>query len=133
MMKSSEVLKNATEVTAFSNTRGGSNVNSFSLTNNTNGKRGTFSPNLFQNLGEPDKLMFLISKEDKVIIVGSKLPNCKNTYHVSNKGRGIVYNASLVEQITKELDLDFSKCTSITTRKITIEKFDDVNIAFVQF
>ena len=114
-------------------TAGGKNVISLSLTNNDNGKRVTLSPGLYKCLGCPKSLQFAINEDDKELFIAEKLFDDGKTYMVSGKGKGILYNAALVELITKTMDVDFSSCTSKTFRDIEIEKIDDVNVACVKF
>ena len=127
-----DLLKTAKAVET-SSAKGGAEIISVSITNNVNGKRITLSKTLYSCLGQPETLQFAINSDAKVLIIGENLPNTNKSYSVSNKTRGIVYNASLVEFVTREFELDFSEVTSMTFRDVILEKVDDVNVAFVQF
>jgi len=126
------MLKTAKAVET-SSAKGGAEVISVSITNNVNGKRITLSKTLYSCLGQPETLQFAVNSNEKILIIGENLPNTNKSYNVSNKTRGIVYNASLVEFVTREFELDFSEVTSMTFRDVILEKVDDINIAFVQF
>ena len=114
------MLKTATAVKTNSK-KGGTEVISVSITNHVNGKRLTLSKALYSCLGQPKTLQFAVNSNENVLIIGEKLMDEEVSYRVSNKTRGIVYNASLVEFVTEEFNLDFSEVSSMTFRNITLD------------
>lgn len=85
-----------------------------------NGKRIKFSRGFMGKFDNPSEVQFRIY-EDKIII-GSYLSSDDKHYKLSQTSNGTLYNASIVENFTEVLNLDFSAVTSITLSNIRFKK-----------
>lgn len=85
-----------------------------------NGKRIKLSRGIMDKFDNPSEVQFRIL-EDKIII-GSYLSSDDKYYKLSQTSGGTLYNASIVENFTEVLNLDFSAVTSITLSNIRFKK-----------
>ena len=53
-------------------------------------------------------------------------------YYLKKSGnKKVIYNTALVEEIIKQLKLDYSNCVSKTLDNVKIENWDEVDIAII--
>ena len=78
-----------------------------------NGKRSVHSADLIESLGNPESLQF--SYIPGKVLIGENLKGVDRRFKLKKYGKKfVIYAASLVEEITKKLDLDYSDRVSIT-------------------
>ncbi len=130
-MKAHEILANAKAINV-SNKKGGKSTHSISLVLCENGKRLTMSKSLYEELGNPDLINLADDVEHGYLIIAESIEGADNNYSVSNKGKGIVYNAALVEYIANAFELDFSERTSMSFCNVKIKKIKDTMTAFIK-
>lgn len=76
-----------------------------------NGKRIKLSKMFMKILGAPETLQFKVSNDGTRIVMAEKIPGVKGHYKVSKSN---VYCGPLVDELTKQFNLDFSNRTSIS-------------------
>lgn len=130
-MKAQEILVNATAINVASK-KGGKSIKSISLVLCDNGKRLTLSKSLFEALGEPESIKLAADAENGFLIIANEIDGAESQYSVSNKGKGIVYNSSLVSYIAELFELDFSERTSMSFDYVKVKKIDGVMTAFIK-
>jgi len=89
-----------------------------SVVNAKTGNRVTFPAEVMGKLGDPTAVQIAYTPD--CVFVGEKLPNnesCFNIKRKDDKAKGIIYNATLVNEITNRYNLNFSDRTSITFPK----------------
>lgn len=78
-----------------------------------NGKRMTFPKSLLEELGIEENVDVSITLNG--LAIGSELPENAETFQLKMSGnKGVIYSASLVQEITEVFELDFSDRVSIT-------------------
>lgn len=130
-MTAKELLSKAVGVEVTSK-RGGRAEKTVSIVLCDNGKRLTMSASLFEALGQPDEVKCAVIADKRYLIIASDIESVDTTYTVSNKGKGIIYNAELVRTIAETFSLDFSNKTSMSFNKVKLEDVDGVVTAFVK-
>ena len=130
-MKAQEILANA-EAINVSSKKGGKSIKSVSLVFCDNGKRLTLSKSLFEALGKPEFIKLAADVGNGFLIIAPDTDEAGNKYSVSNKGKGIVYNAALVKYITVIFDLDFSERTSMSFDNVKVKSINGIMTAFVK-
>lgn len=123
-MKMADVLKTA-KVVNLSNSKGGNSVKSFSIVNSNNGKRVAFSLSLLEELSSPKTLEFATDTKNRKLYVAENLGGNFKSQEIKYGGKGIIYNSTLVEEITKAFELDFSNKTSVSFRDIDVDEDED--------
>jgi len=84
-----------------------------SVINSNNGKRVSFSSEIYDRLKQPTTLQ--VAYLESQMVIGQHLGDEHPTYVLKKQGaKQIIYNKELVDQITKHCGLDFTNRTSIT-------------------
>jgi hypothetical protein len=84
-----------------------------------NGKRMTFPKSLLEELGIEDNVDVSITPNG--LAIGNELPKNAETFQLKMSGnKGVIYSASLVQEITEVFELDFSDRVSITFNEAEI-------------
>lgn len=101
---------------------------SFSIVNTEgNGKRVKLSGGLMEKLGNPKSVCFVVNEDQTGIFI---FESEDNGVHV---GKGnVIYNASLVENLTTAFNIDFSKHTSHSFSNITIQNDSEDDITYAE-
>lgn len=109
-----EFLNNSKPVSAKNRRRSYSDtIGVLSMVNAKTGMRIVFSKDSYEELGRPDFLQFALTDEE--LLIGRVLSDNTDKFNVKNcKGKGIVYSASLVKEITEAFSLNYINRTSIT-------------------
>ena len=108
---------------------------SFGLVNSTqNGKRFSISKALAEQLQLTDSVYVMPSAATREVVIGKTLPfpsskNCK----LKGDGKKLCYSASVVELLTKVLNLDFSLHVSITAKQINLCEIEGMPVAVAKF
>lgn len=109
-----EFLINSKPVSAKNRRRSYSDtIGVLSMINAKTGMRIVLSQKSYEELGEADFLQFALTDDE--LLIGRVLSDNTDKFNVKNcKGKGIVYSASLVKEITEAFRLDYTNRTSIT-------------------
>ena len=101
-----------------------------SLINTKSGKRLIMAKALISNLNNPSKVVIGLSKNK--LAIGPKLPDNENHFTVEDyKGKGVIYSADLVKEISEKFKLDFSNRTTITFEEVEYIEFEDTTVAII--
>ena len=85
---------------------------------------------LISNLNNPSKVVIGLSKNK--LAIGPKLPDNENHFTVEDyKGKGVIYSADLVKEISEKFKLDFSNRTTITFEEVEYIEFEDTTVAII--
>lgn len=126
-----EAIKNAEGIVAGERKRGGGKqIRSVSIVNCNNGKRVTLSAKLFAELGSPETVQ--VAVDGKKLYIGEFLDKADD-FKVSNKTRGYIYNASLVETLTEKMNIDFSNRTSVSFSDIKVTNLEGYPCAVIKY
>lgn len=102
-----------------------------SVINSKNSRRITLDKDLMSELSNPE--MISISFSDDSIAIAEKLPNNDNLLKVRKSGgKGVIYSAGLVSEITNKYMLDFSNRTSITFSDVEYIQLNGFTIAIIK-
>ena len=105
---------------------------SFSIVNNINGKRLSFSKTLSKTIDLADKVYILpVPEQGKLLLANAPISTKASIGNVSGKDKKICYSASLVNVITTAFRLDFSDKTSMSFSDIEYDVINGVNVASV--
>lgn len=92
-----------------------------SLINTKSGKRLIIAKSLIGNINNPIK-----------VVIGEKLPANENYFTVKDyKGKGVIYSADLVKEISEKFKLDFSNRTTITFEEVEYIEYEDTTVAII--
>lgn len=101
-----------------------------SLINTKSGKRLIMAKVLISNLNNPSKVVIGLSKNK--LAIGEKLPANENYFTVKDyKGKGLIYSADLVKEISEKFKLDFSDRTTITFEEVEYIEYEDTTVAII--
>ena len=101
-----------------------------SLINTKSGKRLIIAKSLISNLNNPSKVVIGLSKNK--LAIGEKLPANENYFTVKDyKGKGVIYSADLVKEISEKFKLDFSNRTTITFEEVEYIEYEDTTVAII--
>lgn len=101
-----------------------------SLVNTKSGKRLIIAKSLIGNINNPIKVVIGLSKNK--LAIGEKLPANENYFTVKDyKGKGVIYSADLVKEISEKFKLDFSNRTTITFEEVEYIEFEDTTVAII--
>lgn len=101
-----------------------------SLINTKSGKRLIIANELANNLNKPKKVVIGLSKNK--LAIGEKLPANDNYFTVKDyKGKGIIYSAALVKEISEKFKLDFSNRTTITFTEVDYIEYEHTTVAII--
>ena len=101
-----------------------------SLINTKSGKRLIMAKVLIRKLNNPNKIVIGLSKNK--LAIGEKLPANENYFTVKDyKGKGVIYSADLVKEISEKFKLDFSDRTTITFEEVEYIEFEDTTVAII--
>ncbi|WP_373205877.1 hypothetical protein [Clostridium tertium] len=102
-----------------------------SVINSKNSRRITLDKDVMSELSNPE--MISISFSDDSMAIAEKLPNNDNLLKVSKSGgKGVIYSAGLVSEITNKYMLDFSNRTSITFSDVEYIQHNGFTIAIIK-
>lgn len=94
-----------------------------------NGRRVTFPDSVLARLNNPSSLSF--GFDGNRLVVGEKNEKLSDEFPVKIQGRKrIIYSASLVQEITKEFNLDFTGRVSLTFHQVEYITHKDQIIAY---
>lgn len=130
-MKVKEIMAKAVGIEVTSK-RGGRAEKSVSIVLCDNGKRLTMSASLFEALGQPDEVKCAVIESKRYLIIARDIKSVDTTYNVSNKGKGIIYNAELVRTVAETFSLDFSNRTSMSFNNVKLKEVDGVMTALIK-
>lgn len=92
------------------------------------GKRIELSKPLLTKLNHPQVLQFLLS--DTSVAVGMALPSSGPYFSVHRRnGKGFIYSAGLVRELTTVLGLDFSDRVAVTLRSAEFQQYIGAPVA----
>lgn len=101
-----------------------------SLINTKSGKRLIIAKSLISNLNNPSKVVIGLSKNK--LAIGEKLPANENYFTVKDyKGKGVIYSADLVKEISEEFKLNFLNRTTITFTEVKYIEYEDTTVAII--
>ena len=101
-----------------------------SLVNTKSGKRLIIAKSLIGNINNPIKVVIGLSKNK--LAIGEKLPANENYFTVKDyKGKGVIYSADLVKEISEKFKLDFSNRTTITFEEVEYIEYEDTTVAII--
>lgn len=125
------ILKNAVQSESKSVSRASSATGVVSVVNAKSGKRITLSKKLLEKLNNPKSIKIAFTEYG--IIIAEELPDNKSLFNIKvSNGRGIIYSAQLVVEITELFDLEFNNKTSITFSEVEYALNDDYVVAIVK-
>lgn len=125
------ILKNAVQSESKSVSRASSAAGVVSVINAKSGKRITLSKKLLVKLNNPKSIQIGFTEEN--IIIAEELPNNKSLFNIKiSNGKGIIYSAQLVTEVTELFDLEFNNKTSITFADVEYALNDDYVVAIVK-
>ncbi len=102
-----------------------------SVINSKNSRRITLDKDVMSELSNPE--MISISFSDDSMAIAEKLPNNDNLLKVRKSGgKGVIYSAGLVSEITNKYMLDFSNRTSITFSDVEYIQHNGFTIAIIK-
>ena len=102
-----------------------------SVINSKNSRRITLDKDVMSELSNPE--MISISFSDDSMAIAEKLPNNDNLLKVRKSGgKGVIYSAGLVSEITNKYMLDFSNRTSITFSDVEYIQLNGFTIAIIK-
>ena len=106
---------------------------SVNIVNNKNGKRVSFTKALVAKLGLTDSVDIVVLEEDHTILIGRNLPfeEAKTTYKLSGDDKKLIYNSTLIQELTEIFSLDFGGKTSKSFTEITFNTDDSGVMAAV--
>ena len=109
--------------------RTGVGTYSVNIVNNKNGKRVSFTKALVVKLGLTDSVDIVVLEEDNTILIGRNLPfeEAKTTYKLSGDDKKLIYNSTLIQELTEIFSLDFGGKTSKSFTEITFN-IDDSGV-----
>lgn len=88
------------------------------LVNTKSGKRLIIAKSLIGNINK--------------LAIGEKLPANENYFTVKDyKGKGVIYSADLVKEISEKFKLDFSNRTTITFEEVEYIEYEDTTVAII--
>lgn len=102
----------------------------FSIVNNRNGRRIVLSKKVLEILGKPETVQFCYTERE--IVFGSLINEQTHSFKINYSGsKGIIYSRELVDEITENFSLDFSKRTMYTFSKAKLKTIDDKLLAMI--
>lgn len=124
-MKEREVLEELVFLEAKESGRGSSRKGAGVLTIINASKTGCgtriiFSKQLEEDLGLKDKIQIGITNDKKSLVVGENINESQPSYLLRRQKKGnessrlILYNSSVIKEITEKMGLDFSEGISVT-------------------
>lgn len=125
------ILKNAVQSESKSVSRESGAAGVVSVVNTKSGKRITLSKKLIVKLNNPKSIQIAFTEDS--IIIAEELPDNKSLFNIKiNNGKGIIYSAQLVMEITELFNLEFNNKTSITFGEVEYALNDDYVVAIVK-
>lgn len=101
-----------------------------SVINSNNGKRVSFSSEIYERLKQPTT--FQVAYLESQMVIGQHLGDEHPSYYLKKQGaKRVIYNKELVDQITKHCGLDFTNRTSITFPTATYQKINGNIVAVI--
>ena len=101
-----------------------------SVINSNNGKRVSFSSEIYERLKQPTTLQ--VAYLESQMVIGQHLGDEHPSYYLKKQGaKRVIYNKELVDQITKYCSLDFTNRTSITFPSATYQKMNGNIVAVI--
>lgn len=101
-----------------------------SVINSKNGKRVSFSSEIYERLKQPTTLQ--VAYLESQMVIGQHLGDEHPSYYLKKQGaKRVIYNKELVDQITKYCSLDFTNRTSITFPSATYQKMNGNIVAVI--
>lgn len=101
-----------------------------SVVNAKTGKRVILARTLLDTLNNPEKV--LISFSNNKLAIGQKLSANDNYFTVKDyKGKGVIYSADLVKELSENFKLDFFNRTTITFTEVEYIEYEDTTVAII--
>ncbi len=96
-----------------------------------NGRRIEFLPQLCELLSIDEDVQLAFDENSLVVIPMTEEPEYPVFQLKKSGNKKVIYNTALVEEIIKQLKLDYSNCVSKTLDNVKIENWDEVDIAII--
>ena len=101
-----------------------------SVINSRNGKRVSFSSEIYERLEHPTALQ--VAYFNSQMVIGQYLGDEHPSFDLKTRGaKRIIYNKELVDQITRQCGLDFTNRTSITFPTASYKKMNGNIVAII--
>ena len=126
-----ETLSKATPVQTSVSSHRGKNALSISIVNCDNGRRVSISARLYEALGQPESLQFMISEKKSRLLIGCNLSEDGTSYPIKRPEKPVIYNSKLVNLLTEAFELDYEGKTSLSFGSIKIREENDLIVAVI--
>ena len=127
-----EMVQGATQLDTTSQKKGGAGKASISIVNSEeNGKRVSLSKTLIELLENPKTIQFLVADEERLLI-GEHLGEDYTNFSFSKEGGRIIYSSSLVNELVKRFEIDYTDRVSASFDHVKVRKYKDYPVAIVK-